>query len=57
MNYLGKIRPQVLTAVILLGGISLYALRLDIPEIAGVAVAGIIALAKDVIIGDTSEKD
>ena len=46
--------PQVLTAIIMLGTISLVSLFYGINEIAGVAAAGIIALAKDVITSDGS---
>tara|TARA_R110000824_G_scaffold396476_1_gene597962 strand:+ start:1096 stop:1269 length:174 start_codon:yes stop_codon:yes gene_type:complete len=43
------IRPQVLTAILILGTIAITAMYRDMAEIAGVAGAGIIALAKDVI--------
>jgi len=48
------IRPQVLTAIVILGTISIVSLFYGITEIAGVAAAGIIALAKDVITSDGS---
>ena len=47
------IRPQVLTAILLLGAIAIIAMYEGMAEIAGVAGAGIIALAKDVITSDT----
>ena len=47
------IRPQVLTAILILGTIAIIAMYQGMPEIAGVAGAGIIALAKDVITSDT----
>ena len=43
------LRPQVLTAIVILGIIAIIAMYEDLPEIAGVAGAGIIALSKDVI--------
>ena len=46
------LRPQVLTAIIILGIIAIIAMYEDLPEIAGVAGAGIIALSKDVITSD-----
>tara|TARA_Y100000310_G_C20335114_1_gene647126 strand:- start:292 stop:459 length:168 start_codon:yes stop_codon:yes gene_type:complete len=48
-RYLGKIRPQVFSAVIILGVLAGIGMRWDVPEIAAASVAGIIALAKDVI--------
>ena len=53
-NWITKIRPQVLAAIMILGIIALVAMFLQYPEIAGVAGAGIIALAKDVITTDTN---
>lgn len=43
------LRPQVLSAIFILGTIAIIAMYQQMPEIAGVAGAGIIALAKDVI--------
>jgi hypothetical protein len=48
------IRPQVLTAIVILGVIALVAMFQQYPEIAGVAGAGIIALSKDVITSDSN---
>ncbi len=48
------LRPQVLTAIIILGVIAIIAIYEGLPEIAGVAGAGIIALSKDVITSDSS---
>tara|TARA_R100000008_G_C3514855_1_gene130774 strand:+ start:575 stop:751 length:177 start_codon:yes stop_codon:yes gene_type:complete len=48
------IRPQVLTAIIILGIIAIIAIYQQYPEIAGVAGAGIIALSKDVITSDSN---
>mgnify|MGYP004447869405 FL=1 len=46
------VRPQVLSAVFILGAIAIIAMYQNMAEIAGVAGAGIIALAKDVITSD-----
>tara|TARA_R110002020_G_scaffold102109_1_gene240054 strand:+ start:1918 stop:2091 length:174 start_codon:yes stop_codon:yes gene_type:complete len=46
------VRPQVLSAVFILGAIAIIAMFQDMAEIAGVSGAGIIALAKDVITSD-----
>ena len=46
------VRPQVLSAIFILGTIAIIAMYQDMVEIAGVAGAGIIALAKDVITSD-----
>jgi len=48
------IRPQVLTAIVILGIIALVAMFQQYPEIAGVAGAGIIALSKYVITSDSN---
>ena len=48
------IRPQVLTAIIILGIIAIIAIYQQYPEIAGVAGTGIIALSKDVITSDSN---
>ena len=48
------IRPQVLVAIIVLGIIAILGVFRGMPEISGVAAAGIIALSKDVITSDSS---
>ena len=48
------IRPQVLVSVIILGIIAVLGMYQGMPEISGVAAAGIIALSKDVITSDSS---
>ena len=50
------LRPQVLTTIIIMGIIAIVSIYEDLPEIAGVAGAGIIALSKDVITSDTNDK-
>tara|TARA_B100000749_G_C18291559_1_gene408656 strand:+ start:464 stop:640 length:177 start_codon:yes stop_codon:yes gene_type:complete len=47
-------RPQVLTAIIVLGTIAILGIFNDMNEISGVCAAGIIALSKDVITSDTN---
>ena len=51
MNWLAKVRPQVLAAIMILGSIAIIGLRTDpaMPEVSGVAVAGLIALSKDIL--------
>ena len=46
------LRPQVLLSISILGTIAVIAMYEGMTEIAGVASAGIIALAKDVITSD-----
>ena len=48
------IRPQVLTAILVLGTIGILGIYHDMNEISGVCAAGIIALSKDVITSDTN---
>ena len=48
------LRPQVLTAIVILGVIAIIAIFKAMPEIACVAGAGIIALSKDVITSDSN---
>ena len=51
---IGRIRPQITLAITFLGTIALFGMYLGYIEISGVAAAGIIALAKDVITTDGS---
>ena len=48
-KYIGKIRPQILTAILLLGVISVLAMFKGMNEVTVGCIAGIIALAKDVL--------
>ena len=48
------LRPQVLTAIVILGIIAIVSIYEGLPEIAGVAGAGIIALSKAVITSDSN---
>ncbi len=54
-KYISRIRISILFAVCALAGIALYSLRLDQANIAGIASAGIIALGKDIIAGDSDK--
>jgi len=47
--FIGKIRPQIFLALCLLGIIAILGIRADLNEIAVGCIAGIIALAKDVL--------
>ena len=51
---IGRIRPQITLAITFLGAIAIVGMFLGFIEISGVAAAGIIALAKDVITTDGS---
>ena len=53
-KYIGKIRPQILTAILLLGLISVLAMFKGMNEVTVGCIAGIIALAKDVLQVDSS---
>jgi hypothetical protein len=48
----GKIRPQIFLALCILGGIAYVGIQKDAIEVAVGCIAGVIALAKDVIISD-----
>ena len=52
INLISRIRPQVLGAILILGTIAILGIFKGMTEISGVASAGIIALAKDVITTD-----
>ena len=53
-KYIGKIRPQILTAILLLGIISVLGMFNGMNEVTVGCIAGIIALAKDVLQVDSS---
>ncbi len=44
-----RVRPQILIFGLILGGISLYALRLSAVEVVGMAVGGLIALGMKIL--------
>jgi len=51
-DYIGKLRPQALLAIAVLGALAGYGLFTNHDTVAGAATGGIIALAKDVISAD-----
>ena len=53
--FFGKIRPQIFLALCILGILALYGLRVGLNEVAVGCMAGIIALAKDVLAVDNSD--
>ena len=52
MNWIAKIRPQIFLAIIILGAISLYALRVGHVEVATATIGGSIALGMKVLEND-----
>ena len=46
---IGKVRPQILSAIIVLGGLSVIGVLNDYNEIASVSIGGIIALGMKVL--------
>ena len=52
-KFFGKVRPQIFLSIILLGFISIIGMFLDLNEVTVGCVAGIIALAKDVLQSDS----
>tara|TARA_Y100000310_G_C19954737_1_gene478460 strand:- start:77 stop:307 length:231 start_codon:yes stop_codon:yes gene_type:complete len=52
-KFFGKVRPQIFLSIILLGFISIVGMFLDLNEVTVGCVAGIIALAKDVLQSDS----
>ena len=53
-QYIGKIRPQILAAILLLGLISILGMFKGMNEVTVGCIAGIIALAKDVLQVDSN---
>ena len=53
-KYIGKVRPQILSAILLLGVISLVSMFKGLNEVTVGCIAGIIALAKDVLQADNN---
>ncbi len=51
-DFLGKVRPQIFLALLILGVISFVSIREGLTEVAVGCIAGIIALAKDVLQSD-----
>ena len=52
--FLGKIRPQIFLALSILGVVAVLSIREGLTEIAVGCIAGIIALAKDVLQSDSN---
>ena len=57
MNWIGKIRPQIFLALVTLGVIAVLGINKELTEIAVGCIAGIIALAKDVLQSDSRNND
>jgi hypothetical protein len=51
-NFLGKVRPQIFLALCILGAIAYIGIRHELNEVAVGCIAGVIALAKDVLQSD-----
>ena len=51
--FIGKIRPQIFLALCILGIVAILGIQNDLNEIAVGCIAGIIALAKDVLQSDS----
>jgi len=51
-NFIGKVRPQIFLALSILGVIAYIGVQENLTEIAVGCIAGIIALAKDVLQSD-----
>ena len=52
--FLGKIRPQIFLALCILGVIAVLGIGADMTEISVGCIAGVIALAKDVLAVDST---
>ena len=50
--FFGKIRPQIFLALCVLGAIAYISIQVNLNEVAVGCIAGIIALAKDVLQSD-----
>tara|TARA_Y100000401_G_scaffold115814_1_gene120218 strand:- start:839 stop:997 length:159 start_codon:yes stop_codon:yes gene_type:complete len=49
MNWMGKFRPQIFLAIVVLGTLAMLATWQNIPEIATATIGGIIALGMKVL--------
>jgi hypothetical protein len=54
-KFIGKVRPQIFLALTMLGVIAYVGIQHDLNEIAVGCLAGIIALAKDVLQSDSDK--
>jgi len=52
-DFIGKVRPQIFLSILLLGGIAIVGMFNGMVEVTVGCVAGIIALAKDVLQSDS----
>ena len=57
MNWIGKIRPQIFLALVSLAIIAVLGIQKELTVIAVGCIAGIIALAKDVLQSDSGNGD
>ena len=55
--FIGKIRPQIFLALCILGIVAMYGMRAGLNEVTVGCIAGIIALAKDVLAVDNSDSE
>ena len=55
--FIGKIRPQIFLALCILGIVAILGVREGLTEISVGCIAGIIALAKDVLQSDAGNGD
>ena len=55
--FIGKIRPQIFLALCILGTVAVLGIQHNLNEIAVGCIAGIIALAKDVLQSDAGNGD
>ena len=53
--FIGKIRPQIFLALCILGVVAMYGMREGLNEVTVGCIAGIIALAKDVLQVDAGD--
>ena len=49
MNWLGKVRPQIFLAILMLAVLAMIAVYENIPEVATATIGGIIALGMKVL--------
>ena len=47
-----KIRPQILVAMIILGGTAIFSLAKGAIEVTTMCIAGVIAISKDLLVGE-----
>tara|TARA_R110000765_G_scaffold309829_1_gene403257 strand:- start:92 stop:250 length:159 start_codon:yes stop_codon:yes gene_type:complete len=52
MNWIAKIRPQIFLAIVILGAIAIYALKVGYVEVSTATIGGLIALGMKVLEND-----